>query len=171
MVCTVPPFRQSWLWWRFKCLHLCIRVLIPKIDLNCTGFIGNIVHICTLRYWERREFLGLIWLCFASHIKIFFEDCRLEICVQSETFQKNQKYPYSRTLCSLDADQHLCFFPLCLLLVEVKGCVMLPSLSFFLDLWGYAWKSVCLIYHFMLVYSPLKTITKADEIFPFLPKK
>lgn len=49
----------------------------------------------------------------------------------SETFQKNQKYPYSRTSCSLDADQHRCFFPLCLLLVEVNGCVMLPLVSFF----------------------------------------
>lgn len=87
----------------------------------------------------------------------------------SEIFQKNQKYPYSRTSCSLDDDQHL-FFPLCLILVEVKGCVMLPLFSFFFNLWAVL-GSQCLIYHFMLVYSSLKVIIKADYIFYFLPKK
>lgn len=35
---------------RGLCFHLCMRVLIPKIDLNCTSFILNIVHICRLHY-------------------------------------------------------------------------------------------------------------------------
>lgn len=65
----------------------------------------------------------------------------------SETFQKSQKYPYSRTSCSLDADQHLCFSFVSLTSWSKKDVSCYLSLLFSSH-WGSVWKVVVnLLFH------------------------